>query len=216
MAPAMEELVIDLSNYKDRDGARVPEGDYTVVVEDVERAVSKAGNKMINTWLRIVGGDYDGQVIIDRITISEAAAFRVVGFLKAIGAPYIKGKTKLVPESWVGRPLRVHVADGAPYADRIKSEVKQYEALPKSAQVGSAGEASDFSEFEGLSEAVADITTPVGNSEIADLPEAVETVNVTSAEAPSEPAPVSEPEPAADTITLDEDDDSVNLDSVDL
>lgn len=120
-------VTIDLTNYKDKVGSRVPEGRYKVVVEDIELDKSAAGNQMINVWLRVSGGDQDGAVIIDRLVLTEKSLFRVVGFMSAIGLPTPKKRLQVNVISWKGRTLLVDVADGEPYNGRVKSEVRGYE-----------------------------------------------------------------------------------------
>lgn len=151
-----DQIVVDLTNYKDRVGARVAPGTYTVVVEDAETAKSKAGNPMIQTWLRIVGGQFDGQTIVDRLTLSENAMFRVVGFMQGIGLPTPKKRLNLSLSNIVGKKLQITVEDGEPYNGRIKSEVRDYIKLEKQAKPASEldeDEFGDTSEAEGLTEA---------------------------------------------------------------
>jgi hypothetical protein len=125
-------MTIDLSNYKDRVGARVTPGRYRVVVEDVEQDKSKTGgNPMINVWYKIIGGEFDGQTLIDRLTITEKALFRVVGFMQAIGLPTPKKKLQINPRRFLGQKLDVDVDDGEPYNGRVKSEIRGYVRIPK-------------------------------------------------------------------------------------
>lgn len=139
-------MTIDLSNYKDRIGARVKPDRYRVVVEDVEPDKSNAGNPMINVWFRIIGGEFDGQTIVDRLTITEKALFRVVNFLSAIGMPTPKKELKIQPRTFIGKRLDIDVEDGEPYNGRVKSEVRGYLRIPKSEAQESAG-AGDLDEF---------------------------------------------------------------------
>lgn len=122
----MSRVTIDLSNYKDRVGSRVREGRYRVVVDDAEQDRSAAGNEMINLWLRIVGGDFDGQTVVDRLVLTPNSLFRVVGFLQAIGIPTPKKRIQLDVSSFIGKRLDVDIADGDPYNGRVKSEVRGY------------------------------------------------------------------------------------------
>lgn len=186
-------MVIDLSNYKDRVGARVAPGRYPVVVEDVEADQSKAGNPMINLWFRIQGGEYDGQTLVDRLTVTDKALFRVVGFLNAIGMPTPKGQVKVNPQKFLGQRLEVDVDDGEPYNGRVKSEVRGYLRMPKPAKP-----------------AAADIEDP---TDVA--PAAVATTGAaTTATAPETSTPTGSAAPAADAAGSDDGD--VDLDNLDL
>lgn len=120
--------ILDLTNYRDRNGAKVPEGNYLVQVEEVE--VGKSPNKGTRQWtvyLRIIGGDQDGQMLVDRLYITENALFRVVGFLNGIGVKTSNKKLRISPAKLAGRKARVDVADGEPYNGTVRSEVKSYQ-----------------------------------------------------------------------------------------
>lgn len=179
-------LVIDLSNYKDRVGARVTPGRYRVVVEDVESDSSKAGNPMINLWFRIQGGEFDGQTLVDRLTITEKALFRVVGFMSAIGLPTPKKKFSINPQKFLGQQLEVDVDDGEPYNGRVKSEIRGYIRVPRTSQ-------SSATEDDGLEEFSAETTSNPAPA------------------AAAEAAPQAEAAPAADAA-----DEAVDLDNLDL
>lgn len=120
------EIIIDLSNYKDTSSARVPEGRYRVVVDDVETDTAKTGNTVIKVWLRILGGAQDGEVIIDRLTLTDKAMFRVVGFMQGIGIPTPKKRLALDLRSFLHRQVDVDVEDDEPYNGRIKSRIARY------------------------------------------------------------------------------------------
>lgn len=121
------EIIIDLSNYKDTSSAKVPEGRYRVVVDDVETdTAAKTGNTVIKVWLRILGGTQDGEVIIDRLTITPKAMFRVVGFMQGIGIPTPKKRLAIDLRSFLHRQVDVDVEDDEPYNGRIKSRIARY------------------------------------------------------------------------------------------
>ena len=142
------EIIIDLSNYKDTSSARVPEGRYRVVVDDVETdTAAKTGNTVIKVWLRILGGAQDGEVIIDRLTITPKAMFRVVGFMQGIGIPTPKKRLALDLRSFLHRQVDVDVEDDEPYNGRIKSRITRYiriaEPVKPKAADGSKTEPAD-------------------------------------------------------------------------
>lgn len=121
-----DDLIIDLSNYKDRVGQRVIPGTYRVQVEDVETGKSGAGNPMITLFLRVMGGEFDGATLVDRLTLTDNAMFRVVNFMQAIGLPTPRKRLKVNPQRFKGKVLDVEVDDGDPYRGTIKSEVRTY------------------------------------------------------------------------------------------
>lgn len=157
-----EEMIIDLTNYKDRIGARVKPGTYDIVVEDAESDTSNAGNPMINLWYRINGGDFDGATIVDRLTLTEKALFRVVNFMQAAGFPTPKKRFKIDIQKFVGRKLTIEVDDGEPYNGRIKSEVRGY------MRQGSSGGDSGAAEEELLGGPGSEETETGGDTQPAD------------------------------------------------
>jgi hypothetical protein len=198
---ASEELIIDLTNYKDRIGSKVAPDRYRVVVEDAEPTESSNHNPMINLWFKIVGGDYDGQTITDRLTITDKSMFRVVGFMQAIGLPTPKKRLKINLRQFIGKTLEVDVEDGEPYNGRIRSEVRGYNKVI-GANKPAAESAADEDEFAGLG-----ATAVSGGEEtstaVTDLPTAVSTPSGIAAD--SLPKPETQPGTvAADTATVED------------
>lgn len=193
MAAASDNVVVDLSNYKDRVGARVAPGRYRVQVEDVEASQSNNGNPMVNLWFRIVGGEFNGQTIVDRLTITEKSLFRVVGFMQAIGLPTPKKRLNLNIRAFNGKTLDIDVADGEPYNGRVKSEVKGYIRVAGAA-VAAEG-ADEFDEFAAAAQEAAPAAPEVPETD----PKAIELPEPTPAPAPAAAAPAaaSVPEPTS-------------------
>lgn len=163
--------IFDLTNYRETQGQNVPAGRYTVLVEDSVADTSKAGNDMAVLTLRVQHEDPDlnGSILIDRITFTEKAAFKVVDFLKAAGLFNGKRKydiDKLIP-AFAGRAVQVDVEDGEPYNGRVRSEVRQYHRVTSGA--AAKAESADLSD---LDEEVAGLSESTGESfEIPDTPE---------------------------------------------
>lgn len=127
----MADMIVDLTNYKDRVGSRVEPGRYRVQIEDIENTRSNAGNPMMNIQFRVMGGEFDGQTIVDRLAQTEKAMFRTVGFLQALGVPTPKKKLKLNTQNLVGKVMEIDVEDGEPYQGRVRSEVRGYNRVSK-------------------------------------------------------------------------------------
>lgn len=193
-----EPVVIDLSNYKDRVGSRVAPGRYRVRVEDVEAAKSNNGNPMINIWFNIVGGDNDGQTIVDRLTITEKSLFRVVGFMQAIGLPTPKKRLQVNPRQFVGKTLDIDVEDGEPYNGRVKSEVRGYVRV-----AGTAKPVEEDEEFGDVDEPeVEQATTGAADPEASPIEKAPEKAEAAPAKAA--PAPAADADDASEPVDLDE------------
>lgn len=170
---ASTNMTIDLTNYKDRVGSRVPEGTYKVIVDDVEPDTAKSGNPMVNVWFRIHGGDYDGQTITDRLVLTEKSMFRVVGFLQALGIKTPKKRLSIDISKFVGRSMEITVRDGDPYNGRIKSEVSGYARITEKAEKQSTADIDDVDDVEEV-ESPAEETKPAPkkDEEPAPAPEA--------------------------------------------
>ena len=158
---ANDKIVIDLSNFKDRVGTRLPEGTYRVIVEDAEMDQSKAGNPMVNVWFRVQGGDHDGATVTDRLVLTEKSLFRVVGFMQAIGLPTPKKKLQLSLGQFQNKILDITVEDGTPYNGRVKSEVRGYARVAKAEKESGA----DLDDLEATDDLEADAVA--GDDEFA-------------------------------------------------
>lgn len=193
---AAEEVIIDLSNYKDRVGSRVMPGTYRVQVEDAENTESANKNPMINLWFTIMEGEFAGQTVTDRLVLTEKSLFRVVGFMQAIGLPTPKKKLKLNTRQFIGRVLDIEVDDGEPYNGRVRSEVRGYRKVQGGAAAAADLPGDDLPETDTMG---------------TELPE------VTPQAAPV--PPIETPGAASSTDTngiTDSADDSLDLDSVNL
>lgn len=151
---ANDDIIVDLSNYKDRVGARVAPGRYRVQVEDAEPSKSQAGNGMVNLFLRVLGGEFDGATLVDRLVLTEKSLFRVVGFMQAIGLPTPKKRIKINLRQFIGKVLDVDVDDGEPYNGRVKSEIRGYMRVAKAAGESSGSDLDDLPEDDDDAEEI--------------------------------------------------------------
>jgi hypothetical protein len=147
-----EEFKVDFSNYKERVGGRVIPGRYRVIVDDAEVDTAKSGNTMINLWLRVQGGEFDGTTIIDRLVLTDKSLFRVHGFMEAIGLPTPKKAFSVKLAQFRGKTLEVDVEDGDPYNNRVKSEVRGYLRITKARGEQQGPAPADLDDLEALAE----------------------------------------------------------------
>ena len=148
---AQDEVVLDLTNYKDRVGSRVVPGRYRVRVSDAELDKTREGKAMINVWLDVVGGEFEGGTVIDRLLPEHPKAlFRVVGFLQAIGQATPKKRLKINVASFVGKQLDVDIEDGEPYNGRVKSEIRGYYRIEKGSEVAGPTDLDDLEPVDPL------------------------------------------------------------------
>ena len=162
----MAEVIIDLSNYKDRFGGYVSPGRYRVRVADTDVDKSAKGNDMIIVYLDIIDGEYAGTTLVDRLTLVERAMFRVVGFMAAIGLQTPRKRLRINTQQWVGRVLDIDVEDGEPYNGRVRSEIRGYLRVAKAtAPANGAAPADDLSALEDFA---APAVEPASQSEALD------------------------------------------------
>lgn len=197
--------VIDLSNYKDSGNVRIPEGRYRAIVDDVDLDKSRAGNTMIKVWMRVLGGEHDGAVILDRLTLTDKAMFRVVGFMQGIGIKTPKKKLQINLGTFLNRQVDIEVVDGEPYNGRIRSEIAQYirVAQPKAEESSE----DDLDALEAATEDEAPAKKPSSDAKKAEAAAIVEDVDTEDMEPEN-------PWDAGDSDSVDVDD--LSIDDLDL
>lgn len=114
----MPQYTLDLSGYKPNISDTVPDGRYLAIVEDYELGKSKAGNDMFTVWLRIIEGPQTGNVIIDRLTVTQKALFKIVGFLNGLGQPTPKRRLSIDPQRWLNKKVYIDTSKAEPYRGR--------------------------------------------------------------------------------------------------
>lgn len=180
----------NLENYKDTRGSRVDPGRYVVRVEYADSGKAKSNNEMVTLGLTVMGGEFDGQTIVDRLVNSQGSLFRVVNFMQALGLATPKRRVSLDLDKLVGRTVEVDVEDDEPYMGNVKSRVQSYYKLNRKKSA-----AAD--DLEGLSEFSAEAT---------DLPE-----EEGEAEEPPARAPQRAQDSSDDEVMEEVDLDSLNL-----
>lgn len=168
-------IVIDLSNYKDSGNVRIPEGRYRAIVDDVDLDKSRAGNTMIKVWMRVLGGEHDGAVILDRLTLTDKAMFRVVGFMQGIGIKTPKKRLQINLKTFLKRQADIEVVDGEPYNGRIRSEIAQYIRIAQPKAEESSEDGLDALEAATEDEAPAKPSSDAKKAEAAAIVQDVDT-----------------------------------------
>lgn len=168
-------IVIDLSNYKDSGNVRIPEGRYRAIVDDVDLDKSRAGNTMIKVWMRVLGGEHSGALILDRLTLTDKAMFRVVGFMQGIGIKTPKKKLQINLKTFLKRQADIEVVDGEPYNGRIRSEIAQYIRIAQPKAEESSEDDLDALEAAAEDEAPAKSSSDAKKAEAAAIVQDVDT-----------------------------------------
>lgn len=126
MSGPRDSFYVDFSNYKDRSSARLPEGEYLVRVVDAEVTETKKGDPMVNVFLTVAGGPYADSPIIDRLTITEKALWRVANAFRALGFKVEKRNMNFPIKAMIGRTMVIKVSDGDEYNGEVRSEIRSY------------------------------------------------------------------------------------------
>lgn len=117
---------LDLTNYVDRQGAKVPEGDYLVRLVDAEYGTAQSsGNPKVDAYLEILDGDQKGQTLRDTLSLSPAARFKIVNLLNGMGLPTPRQKFTVNLNQWKGKIMEVTVKDRE-YNGNTYSNIAQY------------------------------------------------------------------------------------------
>ena len=96
----MSKIVIDLTQYKQNMSDKITPGRYKVRVSDADLVKTRAGDDMVNLYLEVVGGEFAGKVVIDRLVQTPKALFRTVGFMQALGLPTPKKRLSIDLSRW--------------------------------------------------------------------------------------------------------------------
>ncbi len=124
---------LDLSGFVPNQSAYIPPGEYLVVVEDMEEMVSSTGNPMWKlTDSVLTEGEFQGMTLVDFLTLTPKALWRVVSFLNAVGIPTPKKKLSIPKGMLVGKTFIAVVIDDE-YKGQVKSKIVEY----RSASAGS-------------------------------------------------------------------------------
>lgn len=199
--PEDTSVEIDLVGYVDKQGQQIAEGRYRFLVHDAKVEKANTGNTMIVVWLKVLTpGEFDGAIVLDRLTLTEKSRWRIVGFMQALGLPTPLKKFRIDVRTFVGRQVDADVADDEPYMGRIKSVVRGYMRVAKAQANGEVTDLDDeLAHASGMAEFDAATTTnPAPEQSAPRTPPA-------AAEAAALPAP--------DTSEVP---DEVDLDSLDL
>lgn len=117
---------VDLTGYKERQSARLEPGKYLVRITDAETGETKNHDPKVTLFYTVVGTSFNGQPLVDTLTLTDKALFRVVKVMRAVGLPVEKKKVVIPFKQLLGRTLCVTVADGDEYNGVVKSEVRDY------------------------------------------------------------------------------------------
>ena len=186
----MAKHILDFSNYAEQQTSEgIQAGKYLARITKAVEYESKNGNIYILLNMQVIGGPKEHveskSVLVDRLTLSDNALFRMANFLPAIGIPVDK-KVAFDSKQFVGKKV-VAIVDMEEYLGQPRPAVKRY--APISAWEGelpsapaTTAAASDLEEEAEEVSTVADSGTDSNAAESVPADGAVSTDDTVDAE----------------------------------
>lgn len=185
----MAKHILDFSNYAEQQTSEgIQAGKYLARITKAVDSESKNGNTYILLNMQVIGGPKEHveskSVLVDRLTLSDNALFRMANFLPAIGIPVDK-KVAFDSKQFVGKKV-VAIVDMEEYQGQPRPAVKRY--APISAWEGevpaapATAAANDFEEDVEEVSTVADSGTDSNAAESVSTDGAVSTDDTVDAE----------------------------------
>ena len=162
----MAKHILDFSNYAEQQTSEgIQAGKYLARITKAVDSESKNGNTYILLNMQVIGGPKEHvdskSVLVDRLTLSDNALFRMANFLPAIGIPVDK-KVAFDSKQFIGKKV-VAIVDMEEYQGQPRPAVKRY--APVSTWEGelpaapATAAADDFEEESEEVSTVADSST---------------------------------------------------------
>nr|DAY02685.1 MAG TPA: Protein of unknown function (DUF669) [Caudoviricetes sp.] len=184
----MAKHILDFSNYAEQQTSEgIQAGKYLARITKAVDSESKNGNTYILLNMQVIGGPKEHveskSVLVDRLTLSDNALFRMANFLPAIGIPVDK-KVAFDSKQFVGKKV-VAIVEMEEYQGQPRPAVKRY--APVSTWEGelphaTAPAAEDFEEEVEEVSTVADSGTDSNAAESVTADGAVSTDDSVDAE----------------------------------
>lgn len=109
-----------------RGGHRYPEGEYKIRIDKAERKQSQGGNTQIVLTCTILEPEkYKGKPLIDRLTLTEKAMYRVGWLLDACGIKWKNSVIEFPLKKVTGKTIGVLLYDDE-YNKKTSSKVSEY------------------------------------------------------------------------------------------
>lgn len=125
----MAKHILDFSNYAEQQTSEgIQAGKYLARITKAVDSESKNGNTYILLNMQVIGGPKEHveskSVLVDRLTLSDNALFRMANFLPAIGIPVDK-KVAFDSKQFVGKKV-VTIVEMEEYQGQPRPAVKRY------------------------------------------------------------------------------------------
>lgn len=167
----MAKHILDFSNYAEQQTSEgIQAGKYLARITKAVDSESKNGNTYILLNMQVIGGPKEHveskSVLVDRLTLSDNALFRMANFLPAIGIPVDK-KVAFDSKQFIGKKV-VAIVDMEEYQGQPRPAVKRY--APISAWEGElpTAPATPENDFEEEAEEVSTVADSGTDSNVAE------------------------------------------------
>ena len=125
----MAKHILDFSNYAEQQTSEgIQAGKYLARITKAVDSESKNGNTYILLNMQVIGGPKEHveskSVLVDRLTLSDNALFRMANFLPSIGIPVDK-KVAFDSKQFIGKKV-VAIVDMEEYQGQPRPAVKRY------------------------------------------------------------------------------------------
>lgn len=156
----MAKHILDFSNYAEQQTSEgIQAGKYLARITKAVDSESKNGNTYILLNMQVIGGPKEHveskSVLVDRLTLSDNALFRMANFLPAIGIPVDK-KVAFDSKQFVGKKV-VAIVDMEEYQGQPRPAVKRY--APVSTWEGELPAAPATAAADDFEEEVEEVST---------------------------------------------------------
>lgn len=169
----MAKHILDFSNYAEQQTTEgIPEGHYLGrITKAVEVEAKSTGNTFILLNIKAISGPEGvtngGAVLVDRLTLTESALFRMANFLPAIGIP-VENKVSFDSKQFIGKKV-VAIVEMEEYNGKNRPSVKRYaHASTWEGEVPSEASKAVKSDFEEEAEEVSTVADTSTDSNAAE------------------------------------------------
>lgn len=179
----MAKHILDFSNYAEQQTSEgIQAGKYLARITKAVDSESKNGNTYILLNMQVIGGPKEHveskSVLVDRLTLSDSALFRMANFLPAIGIPVDK-KVAFDSKQFVGKKV-VAIVDMEEYQGQPRPAVKRY--APVTTWEGELPPAPATAAAEDFEEEAEEVSTVADTSTDSNAAESVTADGAVSAD----------------------------------
>lgn len=179
----MAKHILDFSNYAEQQTSEgIQAGKYLARITKAVDSESKNGNTYILLNMQVIGGPKEHveskSVLVDRLTLSDNALFRMANFLPAIGIPVDK-KVAFDSKQFIGKKV-VAIVDMEEYQGQPRPAVKRY--APISAWEGEVPAAPTTAAANDFEEDVEEVSTVADSGDDSNVAESVSADGAVSAD----------------------------------